>query len=202
MILEELSRAGLGPEGPAFWLLVAVALLALFAVVYGAIRAKAAERRLSRRVDAAFSKIDQLFRDEAGRAREDDDRRAREMRQELRGQIDAAAHAQSEAAGALRGEVNAAVKSFGDSLKQDVDGLSRTLKDRFTVFSEGLTDRQSAFEKGVGEKLGASTETIAALARGNAEAHAQLKSTVEERLEKLRVDNEAKLEQMRQTVDE
>lgn len=202
MILEELSRASLGPDGPAFWLLVAVALLALVAVVYGAMRAKAAERRLSRRVDAAFSKIDQLFRDEAGRTREDDDRRAREMRQELRAQIDAAADAQTKAAGALRGEVNAAVKSFGDSLKQDVDGLSRTLKDRFSTFSEGLTDRQSAFEKGVGEKLGASTETIAALARGNAEAHAQLKSTVEERLEKLRVDNEAKLEQMRQTVDE
>ena len=34
MVLEELSRAGLGPEGPAFWLLVAVALLAMLAILY------------------------------------------------------------------------------------------------------------------------------------------------------------------------
>lgn len=180
--------------------------------------------RAAKRADAALSRFDQLLREESSRSRDESERRARELRLELRGQIDGVADslrvgietnrnmlderlragnaAQTEAASALRGEVNAAVKSFGDSLKKDVDGLSRTLKERFGGFSDVLGERQALFEKAIKEKLAASTETVAALAKGNAEAHAQLKSVVEERLEKLRVENEAKLEQMRQTVDE
>jgi DNA recombination protein RmuC len=210
---ENLSGVGLGPDSPAFWLAAALIALAAAALLFSLLSSGGADKRAAKRIDAVLSRIDQLMRDEAARGREDDDRRAREQRDELRLQIEttrnalderlrAGNHAQSEASTALRGEVNAAVKAFGDSLKQDVDALSRTLKERFGAFSEGLNERQATFEKAVNERLAASTETIAALARGNAEAHAQLKGTVEERLEKLRIDNEAKLEQMRQTVDE
>lgn len=208
-----LSGSGFGPDSPVFWLAAALIALAAAALVFSVLSAAGADKRAAKRIDAALSRIDQRMRDETARSREEDDRRAREQRDELRSQIETTRHAiderlragnltQSEAATALRGEVNAAVKAFGDSLKQDVDGLSRTLKERFGAFSESLNDRQSTFEKAVNERLAASTETIAALARGNAEAHAQLKGAVEERLEKLRIDNEAKLEQMRQTVDE
>ncbi|MCB2097336.1 MAG: DNA recombination protein RmuC [Parvularculaceae bacterium] len=34
MVLEELSRAGLGPDGPAFWLLIAVVLFAALTLLY------------------------------------------------------------------------------------------------------------------------------------------------------------------------
>jgi DNA recombination protein RmuC len=220
MDLEELSRAGLGPEDPAFWLIVAF-LVALFALMIWAVaRAGASDRRL----DSAIGKIGRLLREEGASNREESERRSRALREEIRGQLETVAGSlrtelesnrtaldermranielQGSASEALRSEVNRAVKSFGDSLKQDVDGLSRTLKERFGVFSDGLNDRHSTLEKALSERLAASTESIATLARANAEAHAQLKGSVEERLEKLRVDNEAKLEQMRLTVDE
>lgn len=210
----------LGPGGPAFWLIVIVALLVLAGLAFAVLRASGAERRL----EAMLAKVDKLVREEGARGREESERRSRDLREEVRNQIEGVAGSlraglesnrnalderlraesasQSDAATALRGEVSTAVKSFGDSLKQDVDGLSRTLKERFGAFAEGLGGQQALFEKAVNEKLAASTETIAALGRSNAEAHTQLKATVEERLERLRADNELKLEQMRLTVDE
>lgn len=213
-----IAGTGLGPGSTAILLAAGLLLIAAPTIAVLALA------RAAKRADAALSRFDQLLREESSRSRDESERRARELRLELRGQIDGVADslrvgietnrnmlderlragnaAQTEAASALRGEVNAAVKSFGDSLKKDVDGLSRTLKERFGGFSDVLGERQALFEKAIKEKLAATTETVAALAKGNAEAHAQLKSVVEERLEKLRVENEAKLEQMRQTVDE
>lgn len=213
-----IAGTGLGPGSTAILLAAGLLLIAAPTIAVLALA------RAAKRADAALSRFDQLLREESSRSRDESERRARELRLELRGQIDGVADslrvgietnrnmlderlragnaAQTEAASALRGEVNAAVKSFGDSLKKDVDGLSRTLKERFGGLSDVLGERQALFEKAIKEKLAATTETVAALAKGNAEAHAQLKSVVEERLEKLRVENEAKLEQMRQTVDE
>lgn len=216
-------QTGLAPDSMAFWLTIfAVILLAILTLI--ALGLGGAERRASRRLEAMLAKMDKVLREEGAHSREESERRSRALREEVRSQIEAvagslrgglesnrnalderlhaASAAQSDATAALRTEVNTAIKSFGDSLKQDVDGLSRTLKERFGVFAESLGDRQTLFEKAINEKLSASTETIAALGRGNAEAHLQLKASVEERLEKLRADNETKLEQMRLTVDE
>ncbi|MFZ5618731.1 MAG: DNA recombination protein RmuC [Pseudomonadota bacterium] len=224
MSLEDIPQDGLGPENPAFWL-IALALLVFLALLLSVIRsAGRAERISARRLDALLEKFDRLIREESARSRDESERRSRELREEMRNQLQSVGgslregietsrntlderlrlsnDSQGSASEALRGEVNLAIKSFGDSLKQDVDGLSRTLKERFGVFADGLNERQSAFEKAVNERLAASAENVAALARSNAEAHVQLKGAVEERLEKLRVGNEAKLEQMRLTVDE
>jgi len=217
------TQTGFGFGDPVFWLFIlAVILLVIMAFI--AVRLGGSERAAGRRLEAMLSKMDKVLREEGAQSREESERRSRELREEVRNQIEAVAGslrggldsnrnalderlqaagaAQTVATTALRTEVNTAIKSFGDSLKQDVDGLSRTIKERFSVFADGLGERQSLFERAINEKLAASTETIAALARGNAEAHLQLKSSVEERLEKLRADNEAKLEQMRLTVDE
>lgn len=227
MILENVPEARLNPEDPAFWL-TALALFGLIALVVWAIaragRAGRAERAAALRADALFDKFDRLIREDGARSRDESERRSRELREEVRNQLHSVAgslregleasrqtvderlrlsnESQGRASEALRGEINLAVKSFGDSLKQDVDGLSRTLKERFSLFADGLSDRHSVFEKAVNERLAAAAENVAALARSNAEAHVQLKGAVEERLEKLRIDNEAKLEQMRLTVDE
>ena len=224
MELEKLSNTGITPGGPAFWLILIIAIVVIAGLAFLVLQSSGAERAAARRLEAMLAKMDKILREEGAHSREESERRSRELREEVRNQIEAvagslrgglesnrnalderlqtASAAQSGATAALRTEVNTAIKSFGDSLKQDVDGLSRTLKDRFGVFAESLGERQSMFERAINEKLSASTETIAALGRGNAEAHLQLKATVEERLEKLRADNESKLEQMRLTVDE
>ncbi|MEK7266485.1 MAG: DNA recombination protein RmuC [Pseudomonadota bacterium] len=224
MDLNKLSQSGPAPDSPAFWLFVIIALLVLAGMAFVILRASGADRAAARRYDAMLAKMDKILREEGSNSREESERRSRDLREEVRNQIEAVAGSlrgglesnrnalderlataslsQSGATAALRTEVNTAIKAFGDSLKQDVDGLSRTLKERLGVFAESLGERQSLFERAINEKLTASTETISALGRGNAEAHLQLKQTVEERLEKLRADNELKLEQMRLTVDE
>lgn len=224
MDLNKLPQTGLDPFGPAFWLVVVIAVLFGAGLIFFGLASGGAARAAGRRFEATLARMDKILREEGAHSREESERRSRELREEVRNQIEAVAGslrggldsnrnvlderlqasgaAQTVATAALRTEINTAIKSFGDSLKQDVDGLSRTLKDRFGVFADSLGERQSLFERSINEKLVASTETIAALARGNAEAHLQLKASVEERLEKLRADNEAKLEQMRLTVDE
>ncbi len=44
MVFEELSRAGLGPDGPAFWLLAAVILIATLTLLYALREARRGER--------------------------------------------------------------------------------------------------------------------------------------------------------------
>lgn len=224
MDINSLPTASAASNGLIFWIFALISVAALAATIVLALRAGRAEQATGRRLDAMLDKMDKVLREEGAHSRAESERRSRELREEVRNQIEAVAgslrgglennrnalderlqaagRSQAEATAALRAEVNTAVKSFGDSLKQDVDGLARTLKERFGVFADSLGERQTLFERAMNEKLAASTETISSLGRSNAEAHLQLKAAIEERLEKLRAENEAKLEQMRLTVDE
>jgi DNA recombination protein RmuC len=203
MVLDILEKAGLSPDGPAFWFVLAALFLAAFAFLIAASALAGGGRRARAEAGAlaslkeAVSSTDRIIRDETARMRDEAEARGRQLREELRtgmeagralleGKLDASGAVQGKSAEALRFEVNKAIVMFGEGLKQDVGGLSRSVNDRIGQFTDALKSQQGAFEKGMGEKLIAMGENIA----------------VEERFDKLRAENEAKLEQMRATVDE
>jgi DNA recombination protein RmuC len=85
-----------------------------------------------------------------------------------------------ESATALRAEIDRQLRSFGEGLRERLDGGGAQQK----------------------ERLDAVAAELRRLVAQNAEAHEALRRTVEGRLEILRGENAAKLEEMRRTVDE
>lgn len=221
MVPNVLDQAGLGLDGPGFWLLLATAVFSGGALLISLIVLMRPGRAGSARLDPAelaeikqaIATTDRIVRDETARMRTEAETRGGVLREHLQkgmegnraaldARLDAYGQAQAKAAEGLRFEVGKSIANFGEGLKLDVGALSKSVNERVGFFAEAQKNQQGAFEKSVGEKLAAMTENLAAVTRTNAEAHVQLRQTVEQQLEKLRVDNEKKLEQMRATVDE
>lgn len=203
------------------WLLVVLAIAAVFSLLLNLTALWLLSRRTHMRIDAAqfanlreiIANAERIIREETGRLRAESDLRGDALREQVQRGMDANRGAldirldqfgqlQGKGSESLRFEVGKSVAAFGEGLKGDVAGLSKAIDDKIGLFTEGLRIQQGAFEKSTGENLVLMADNMRALSSNNADAHLQLRKTVEERLEKLRAENEVKLEQMRATVDE
>lgn len=221
MVPQALENAGLGPDGPGLWLLMAATIFAAGSLLVSLLVLLRSPRSNFARIEPselsqikeAIATTDRIMRDETARMRTEAEARGEVLREHIQkgmeanraaldGRLDAFGQAQAKAAEGLRFEVGKSVARFGEGLKLDVGALSKSVNERMGLFTDALKAQQAAFEKAVAERLATMTESLAMVTRTNAEAHVQLRQTVEQQLEKLRADNEKKLEQMRATVDE
>src|SRR3990167_1236344 len=110
MDLNKLPQTGLEPFGPAFWLVVVIALLVVAALIYFALASGGAARAAGRRFEATLARMDKILREEGAHSREESERRSRELREEVRNQIDAVA-------GSLRGGLDSNRNALDERLQ-------------------------------------------------------------------------------------
>lgn len=133
------------------------------------------DQKLSK-IDAEFTKIDKLMRDEFARNREEIQRSSKEN----------------------RGELGNSFKLLGETLSQTVSRLSDNQKSQFEIFSNQLKE----FEHGQKQKFEDLILKQESIKSGISILLTEIRETVENKLKTIQEENAKKLEEMRKTVDE
>ena len=129
-------------------------------------------------------------------------RNARDVREELAGQLDKLTHSNEDKLEKLRQSIELKLIAFQNNIDANAKDNRKELKDNLTVFTTGLNQSLKDFGDRQRENFSSLIETQNIQSTSQTEKLSEMNNTIKGSLKSLQEDNGARLEKMRETVDE